>query len=275
MAIDSAAELTRLLKASKNINLSLAMYDLASGYQLLVKPDLSFHPASTFKIGVMMEVFHQASEGALSLDETLPVKNSFISIADGSVFSLSPEDDSETDLYKYIGNSMTMLDLTQRMIIKSSNLATNLLIEKVKAERVTQFMQELGAKDLVIRRGPEDNQAYKLGLSNSATARSLMQILARLAQREVVNPTASEEMISIMSQQYYNEGIPAKLPPEVRVAHKTGWSEKLYHDAAIVFPPAHAPYVLVIMTSGLPENDEAPALVASLARLIHEQLIPV
>ena len=96
---------------------------------------------------------------------------------------------------------MSLRELTRRMIIHSSNLATNLLIEKVGAGNVTRFMQELGTNDLVIRRGLEDNKAYALGLNNSATARSLMQVLVRLAKRSVVSPAASDEMIAILLQQ--------------------------------------------------------------------------
>ena len=265
-------DLKHLLDSSNNAQVSLAISDLESGYQFLVRPDAPFHPASTFKLGVMMEVFHLASEGEFSLDELLLVKNSFISIADKSEFSLSPEDDSETDLYQRIGEQLSFRDLTRRMIIYSSNLATNLLIEMVSAARVTRFMQELGTNGLIIRRGVEDNQAYSLGMNNSATARSLMQILVRLAKRSVVSPAASDEMIAILQQQYYNEGIPARLPPGVHVAHKTGWHDKLYHDAAIVYPPGHTPYVIVVMTSGLSESDAAPALVAGLSQIIYRQL---
>ncbi len=133
-------------------------------------------------------------------------------------------------------------------------------------------MQELGTNDLVILRGPEDNKAYALGLNNSATARSLMQVLVRLAKRSVVSPEASDEMIAILRQQHYNEGIPARLPEGASVAHKTGWNERIYHDAAIVFPPRHTPYVLVIMTRGLSETREGPALVSALSRAIYDQL---
>jgi beta-lactamase class A len=238
----------------------------------MVHPDAPFHPASTFKLGVMMEVFHQEAQGLFSLDDRLPVKNAFLSIADQSEFSLSPEDDSDKELYQHIGKRMPLRELNWRMIVYSCNLATNLVIEKVSARKATQFMQELGAKDLVILRGPEDNKAYALGLNNSATARSLMQVLVRLAKRSVVSPEASDEMIAILRQQNYNEGIPAKLPEGASVAHKTGWNDKLYHDAAIIYPPQRTPYVLVVMTSGLSEAKEAPALVAALSQAIYHQL---
>ena len=272
MAPEKENELKRLLESGSNAQVSLAICDLASGYQLLVRPDIPFHPASTVKLGVMMEVFHQAAAGEFSLDDLLPVKNSFLSIANQSEFSLTPDDDSETDLYLHIGEQMSLRELNRRMIVHSSNLATNLLIEKVGAERATRFMQALGTNDLVIRRGPEDNQAYALGLNNSATARSLMQVLVRLARRSVVNPAASDEMIALLRHQQFNEGIPAKLPKRVSVAHKTGWNDKLYHDAAIVYPQQRTPYVVVIMTSGLSETSAAPALVAALSAEIYRQL---
>jgi beta-lactamase class A len=273
MAPESKNELKRLLESSSNARVSLAIHDLANGYQLLVRADDPFHPASTFKLGVMMEVFHQAAQGEFSLDDLLPVKNTFLSIADQSEFSLSLQDDSEKDLYQHIGEQLSLRELTRRMIIYSSNLATNLLIEKVDARRVTGFMQELGTNDLVIRRGPEDNKAYEHGLNNSATARSLMQVLVRLAKRSVISPAVSDEMISILQEQKYNEGIPARLPEGVSVAHKTGWNDELYHDAAIVYPPKHTPFVVVIMTSGLSETKEAPAMVAALSFEIYHQLI--
>jgi beta-lactamase class A len=274
MSPESENDLKKLLESGKDARVSLALYDLASGYQILVHPDVPYHPASTIKLGVMMEVFHQAAQGEFSLDDRLPVKNAFLCIADQSEFSLSPEDDSETELYQHIGKRMPLRELNWRMIVYSSNLATNLLIEKVGASRATHFMQELGTNDLVIRRGPEDNRAFALGLNNSATARSLMQVLVRLAKRSVVSADASDEMIAVLRQQHFNEGIPAKLPEGVSVAHKTGWNEKLYHDAAIVYPPQRTPYVLVIMTSGLPETKEAPALVAALSQAIYHQLTP-
>ena len=82
-------ELKRLLASAKKARVSLAICDLASGFQLLASPDLPFHPASTFKVGVMMEVYHQAALGEFSLDDLLPIRNSFISIADQTRFCLN------------------------------------------------------------------------------------------------------------------------------------------------------------------------------------------
>jgi beta-lactamase class A len=273
MPVNPGASLKDLLTTSGSVRLSLALFDFASRAQLLVKPDELYHPASTFKIGVMMEVYHQAFLGEYTLSDQIPIKNEFESIADGSLFSCDPEDDSEKELYSLIGKSLPLRDIVRRMIVSSSNLATNILVEKTGAERVTQFMHDLGAKDLLVLRGPEDDKAFARGLNNSATARSLMLILVRLAMLEVVSPTASQEMIDILLQQQFNDGIPAHLPAGVKTAHKTGWTDGLYHDAGIVYPPGRDPYVLVIMTEGVPDVEAAHELVAALSEKVFHQLV--
>ncbi len=255
--------------------ISVALHDLANGREILIQPDVSYHPASAFKLCVMMETYHQAADGRFSLDDALPVKNEFKSIADGSSFNLSADDDSDSDLYKRVGESMPIRDLIERMITQSSNLATNLLIERVGPDRVTAYMRQLGAKDLLVRRGVEDGKAFAKGLNNAATAHGLMRVLARLAEHKVVSRQASEEMIGVLKLQRHNEGIPRNLPAGVEVAHKTGWIEKIYHDAAVVYPlnPARRkPYVLVVMTQGLPEQKEAPSLVADISKLVFNRL---
>jgi beta-lactamase class A len=160
-------------------------------------------------------------------------------------------------------------DLMWQMITVSSNLATNILLERVTPERTTEFMRELGTDEVVVRRGVEDNKAFKLGMNNSASARGLMQILLKLAKKEVVSPEDSGEMLEIMLAQQFNEMIPAELPKEVHVAHKTGWTGTFYHDAGIVYPPNASPFVLVITTKGFDKEEEAHAFIASLSKTVY------
>src|SRR5262249_29248235 len=83
---------------------------------------------------------------------------------------------------------------------------------------------------------------------------------------------ACDEMIQVMLGQEFNEGIPAGLPPEVKVAHKTGWNDRLYHDAGIVFPPDRKPYLLVVMTRGIEEDADAQKLVADISCLFYSMV---
>jgi beta-lactamase class A len=218
----------------------------------------------------MMELYRQAAEGCLSLDDALPVVNEFRSIADGSPYSLSAADDSDPELYALVSQSLPIRELTERMITWSSNLATNLLIERVTAEKVNEFMRRLGTRGITVRRGVEDGKAFALGLNNAATARGLAHVLRRLARGEAVSPQASEEMIGILTRQHFNDGIPGALPERVVVAHKTGWINNFYHDAGVVYPPEGGPYVLVVMTQGLAEDREAPELVSAISKMIYE-----
>jgi beta-lactamase class A len=262
-------ELKQLIENS-GVEVGFAAHQLGSGREILINPDLSVHPASTFKLCVMMEIFHQARHGLFSLDNLMLVKNEFASLVDGSPYSLSAEDDSETDLYKRTGRLFSIRELVHRMITVSSNLATNILIERVTPERTTDFMHQLGADGLIVRRGVEDDKAFRIGLNNAATARGFMNLLKKLAKREAVTPGDSDAMIEILSHQQFNEMIPAQLPSDVRVAHKTGWTGKYYHDVGIVYPPVGNAFVLVIMTNGFEKKAEAHSFVATLAMMVYD-----
>ena len=45
--------------------IAVAVHDLETGREIQINADESFHPASTFKVHVMMEVFRQAQEGII------------------------------------------------------------------------------------------------------------------------------------------------------------------------------------------------------------------
>jgi beta-lactamase class A len=249
----------------------VAFRDLETGEACLIRADEPIHPASTMKVPVMMEVYRQASEGKLSLDDRIAIKNSFASIVDGSPFTLDPKDDSELSLYKRVGEQVTIRELVALMITESSNVATNLLVEKVSPASTTGFMKELGADGLKVLRGVEDGKAYAKGMNNVATARGLMTILARLAEGSAVSKPASDEMLGVLRRQKFNEGIPAGLPKGVTVAHKTGSFQGVYHDAGIVEIPGRKPFVLVVLTRGIQDEPTAHKLVAEIARVAHEQ----
>jgi len=160
------------------------------------------------------------------------------------------------------------------MIIVSSNLATNILIERVTPERVMDLMNAIGAEHIRVLRGVEDGKAFQQGLNNTTTARDLMIILRRIAERRAVSAKASDEMIKIMLDQKFNEGIPAGLPRNARVSHKTGSITKINHDAAIVYPPrGRKPYVLVVLTRGIDDEKRAHKLIADISRVVYEHLI--
>ncbi len=252
---------------------ALAFKDLNSGEELLINATDHFHAASTMKTPVMIELYKQAKEGTFSLSDSMLIKNEFYSIVDSSLYSMDIGEDSEEGLYSLIGTKKTIAELLYDMIIVSSNLATNILIEKVDARRVTQTMRELGAPDIEVLRGVEDIKAFQLGLSNSTTAFDLLAIYEKLALEEVVSPEASEEMLNILFDQRFNEIIPAKLPEAVRVAHKTGSITGLHHDSGIVFLPDGRRYVLVILSRELGSFDAGTERMAKVSRMVYDYVV--
>jgi beta-lactamase class A len=267
---DARGKVEQLIRESGAEMVGVAFYDLATGREMLINADESFHAASTMKVPVMMEVFRQAGQGRLSLDERLTIKNQFASIADGSHYSISADSDSEPTLYTRIGKSATVRELVELMVRVSSNLATNILIERVSPARVMDLMREVGATNIRVLRGVEDSRAYQRGLNNTTTARDLLVVLRSIAERRAVSARASDQMVEVMFGQRFNESIPAGLPNGVRVAHKTGAITRINHDAAIVYPPGRKPYVLVILTRGLGDEKRAHRLMADISKAVYE-----
>jgi beta-lactamase class A len=153
------------------------------------------------------------------------------------------------------------------MIVRSSNLATNVLIERLDPTRVTSLARTLGGGGVLVRRGVEDGPAFRAGLNNVTTARGLGKLLAALERGDVASGWATAAMIETLLRQEFNEEIPAGLPPGTRVAHKTGWITATTHDAAIVYREGQPPFVLVILTRAIPDRADAQRLMADLARI--------
>jgi beta-lactamase class A len=212
----------------------------------------------------MIELFRQAKAGRLRLDDPLPVVNDFHSIVDGSVYHLRVGDDSDTEVYKAVGQTMTLRQLCEAMITVSSNLAANLLIERLGVENIRATVARLGATGMNVRRGVEDQKAFDQGSNNTTTARGLAVLLQKLARGKAVDARTDAEMVAILKRQKFNDGIPAGVPEGTPVAHKTGSITKIHHDAAIVY--GRRPYVLVILVRGIQDQKESAALMAAISK---------
>ncbi len=241
---------------------------------LFINANESFHAASTMKTPVLLEVYKQAEAGKFSLTDSLEVKNEFKSIVDSSLYALTPADDSYDALYQKIGGKESIYNLTYAMIIASSNLATNIVIELVGAQNVTQTLRDMDARDIQVLRGVEDIKAYRQGMSNTTTAYDLMLLYENLATHKVVSDTSAQAMIDILLDQQFNKIIPAQLPPEVKVAHKTGWITGVHHDSGIVYLPDGRKYVLVLLSKNLEDEEAGIATMARISRMIYDYMQP-
>lgn len=251
---------------------AVAFKHLKSEDTLYINANQSFHAASTMKTPVMIELYKQAQSGKISLEDSLIVKDEFKSIVDGSPFSMSMGDDSEDGLYGLMGSKVSIRELMYQMITKSSNLATNMLIELVGAGNVMLTLKEMGANDMQVLRGVEDIKAFDKGMNNTTTAFDLMLIYEALGQGAVVSKEASDEMIEVLLNQQFNEIIPANLPDEVKVAHKTGSITGVQHDSGLIITPNGDRYVLVLLSKNLEDTQEGINLMSQVSKVIYDHV---
>lgn len=246
-------------------NLGISFYDIETTIQWSYNADHYFHAASTMKLAVLLAVFRQAERGELSLDSPVHVRNRFISIVNQEPFMLDLGSDADPDVYSHLGKTLTVRELAYYMITKSSNLATNLLVDIVGIPTIQQALDEMDIDGIRILRGVEDQAAFEAGLNNEVTANGLLKLLRLIAEGKAVSPQACDEMLKIMLDQQYRSGIPAGLPKAARVAHKTGNISTVHHDAGIVFLDDRKPYVLVILTQ-FPAEKARGTAVADVSR---------
>ena len=257
------------IRASGAEAVGVYAWDLERPDSLLSGAATRFHAASMMKVPVLIQVFRDVDARRLRLDEAIPVVNEFRSLVDGSPFSLSVSDDSDSSLYDRVGRTATVRELVELMITVSSNLATNILIDGVQAARVQATALVLGADSIQVRRGVEDSKAYRAGLNNTTTARDLGVLFAAIAQGRAASAASCRAMLDVLGRQRFNEGIPAGLPPGTRVAHETGWITGTHHDGGIVTAADGRRYVLVVLTRGIAEEAASARLIAAIAGLVH------
>jgi beta-lactamase class A len=248
-------------------DVAVAFRTLDGRSEWLRRADEPFHAASTMKVAVLIELYRQARHGKVRLEEPLTIRNEFHSLVDGSPFALDPQDDTETELYRAAGQTRTLAQLSELMITVSSNLATNLLIDKLGVDNIRAGVHALGADGMNVRRDLEDSKAFEQGLNNTTTASALLRLMEAIAQGKAVDPESSRQMLAILERQTVNDRIPAGLPPGMRVAHKTGEISGIRHDAAIVF--AARPFVLIVLTRGASSPEAGSALIAEITRQLY------
>jgi beta-lactamase class A len=251
---------------------AVALYDVESGAELHYDADRWFHAASTIKVAILLAVYGEIDRGHLAPQSRLHVRNRFLSAYDGSPFRVLADRDADAEVHAAIGKTMRVNELALHMIATSSNLATNLLLDLIGLETVQRTIDRFGLTGLDVRRGVEDEKAYEHGIVNRATANGLVGLLRLVAEEHAFTPELSREMLDILHQQEFKKGIPARLPREVRVAHKTGDISTVAHDAGVVYAPGRKPYVVAILTQWNADAGSRSPTIASISHAVYEQL---
>jgi beta-lactamase class A len=265
-------ELEALALKNKARAIGVALHDLETGFRFSLGGDRWFHAASTIKVAVLLAVFRAADQGRLRLDDSLHVRNRFFSAADGSVFRVSQDRDATPELHAAIGRTAKISALAHAMIVRSSNLAANLLLDFVGGEYARTVLGEAEVDGVELRRGVEDHGAHERAINNEATADGLLSLLSAI-RGDFLTPESKREVIRILLEQRFNSMIPAGLPAHATVAHKTGEISTACHDIGIIYLPEREPYIAAILTEFDPEREGRRETVAAISEAIYRSLL--
>jgi len=252
--------------------LALALFDTETGTAFGYRADRWFHAASTIKVAILLGVYAAIHDGTLERSSRLHVRNRFLSAWDAEPFRVHSERDANAAVHAAIGKTLRISELALHMIATSSNLATNLLLDLVTVERVQEVLESHGIHGVDVRRGVEDERAHEHGINNRVTADGLVSLMRLIAEERAFTPELSREILDVLHAQEFRNGIPARLPSDVRVAHKTGEISTVAHDAGVVYPRDRKPYALAVLTEWDPEATGRTATIAIASRTVYEFL---
>src|SRR5213080_1361854 len=219
--------------------LGVAIEDLTTGQKYLLHADEVFPQASSIKIAVLAELYHQAQQGKLKLTDLYTVQSS----------DLVPDSDIMGGLTPGV-TRITLRDLATMMVAVSDNSATNVLIDRVGMENVNGLLLDsLGLTHTRLRRKMMDLKAAGEGRENVSTPAEMMALLDALYRGRVLNKQMTENFFHLLSV-HKESYIPRNLPEDLKVANKPGELEGVRNDSGIVFT-GKRPYVISVMTTYL------------------------
>lgn len=222
------------------------------------------YAASTMKVGVMVAAWRATAD----IDRPVLVHNRHRSAAPGGTeFGNDAADDGDELVWRAMGTEVPLRWLITRMIVKSSNLATNLVLGAIdwNFDAVNQVWRDARAQHAHTGRGIEDYAARGQGASNEVTASDLAALMSALVSGELAEATATAAMTEILCHQEWRDDLSLGLPAGTRAAVKNGWVTGVRHSAAVVFPDDAQPYALAVCTTGEAPDEQACALLGRVA----------
>jgi beta-lactamase class A len=234
--------------------------NLDSGSEVGIEPDRRVRTASTIKLPIACALAAEVEARRVRWDERLVIRAQDKVSGSGVLADFSD------------GETISLRDAQTLMIIVSDNTATNLILDRIGADAVNNFMNSLGLTDTrsmrKIRgdgtqlkpaqgwsREGEKPENKKFGIGAS-TSREMVRLLELLEQGRVVSPAASKNLLSILERQQYKDGI-GRRSGEIRIASKSGSLDALRSDVGIAYT-SHGRIAIAITVDDMPEIDYSP-----------------
>ena len=232
--------------ADKSLDGVMGVYaiDLTTGNTIASNADEIFPTASTIKIPILAELFHQAQQGKLNLSDIYTLKSSDLVGGSGISSAFTPG-----------VTKLTLRDLAALMISVSDNSMTNVIIDRIGIDNVNALLDSLGLSHTRLRRKMMDIKAAAEGRENTSTPHEMSQLLEALYRGEVLNKQFTEDFFNLLSI-HKESYLPRLLPEDLRIANKPGELEGVRNDCGIVFT-GKRPYALCVMSTYVRHEREA------------------
>ena len=239
--------------------MGVVIKDLATNQTLSIFPDEVFPTASSIKIAVLAELYHQVQQGKLKLTDMYTVQKS----------DLVPDSDILGGLTPGV-TRITLRDLATMMVAVSDNSATNVLIDRVGMENVNALLDSLGLTHTRLRRKMMDLKAASEGRENVATPAELGKLLELIYRGKVLNKENTEAYFDMLST-HKESFIPRNLPDGLKIANKPGELEGVRNDVGLVFLENH-PYIVSVMSCYLRNEREGEDAISQISLLAYRTL---
>ena len=213
--------------------------------------------ASLIKVPIMMAAFLLEKRDEFHFADKVKIHDA---VEGGSFYNLP--DGTEVSIY----------DLVFHMIVESDNTSANLLMDILGMHRINTFIQILSLEHTVLRRKMMDFDAARRGLENTTSVSEMGRLFGMLYDGQCLDPRSDDNMLNILAQQEDNCILPAQIPNQVRVAHKTGELDGIYHDCGIVYKPGN-PYICCLMAEGITDEPQTLYDLSYLAKDIYDAII--
>jgi beta-lactamase class A len=249
--------------------------------------DEPHYAASTMKVAVLAALYRAADAGQIDLDAPVAVTSEFASARPGAPrFTVESSYDHDDAVWQRVGGTATPRWLGRHMIVRSSNLATNVVLDLVGMPAVSQILLDVGSTGSRVERAISNIEARDAGIDNEVTVRDLAALfgaivldasaesvghVAPVRRAPVATPDSCAEMLDVLCAQEHRVDLAVGLPPGTRLAHKNGWVRGIRHSAGVIFPADAPPYAIAVCTTtDRPDEDDsnddsACALIARVA----------
>jgi Beta-lactamase class A len=207
---------------------SVVVQNLQDGRYAATNESQTWYAASTFKAAILLTAYQQRDAGLLDFDKVVTLEDKYTQYDLGTLDGLGLRTNDQ----------VTIRDAIKGMIVVSDTSLAALMQDQVGGNNVDATLRDIGATVMTVN-------SHDL----PTTALDLARLMIAIVAGQGVSPESRDEMLSLLAQEWYTQGIVAGLPAGTQYAHKSGSLGAAVHDAGIVWGPA-GPYVIVVMTDG-------------------------